>query len=128
VGRHVQAHGDGVVDLALEVPDVDRAVAYARQQGATVVTEPYDLVDEHGTVRLAAIATYGETRHTLVDRSRYDGPFLPGFVAREPLFAASRRTTPSATSRRSTTASATSSSAGWTPGWPSTTGSWASRT
>jgi 4-hydroxyphenylpyruvate dioxygenase len=63
-------------------------VAYARQQGATVVTEPYDLVDDHGTVRLASIATYGETRHTLVDRSRYDGPFLPGFVAREPLFGA----------------------------------------
>ncbi len=30
----------------------------------------------------AAIATYGETRHTLVDRSRYDGPYLPGYVAR----------------------------------------------
>ena len=29
----------------------------------------------------AAIATYGETRHTLVDRSRYDGPYLPGYVA-----------------------------------------------
>jgi 4-hydroxyphenylpyruvate dioxygenase len=86
VGRHVQAHGDGVVDLALEVPDVDRAIAYAREQGATVVAEPYDLVDEHGTVRLATIATYGETRHTLVDRSRYDGPFLPGYVTREAMF------------------------------------------
>ena len=30
---------------------------------------------------MAAIATYGETRHTLVDRSKYDGPFLPGYVA-----------------------------------------------
>src|SRR4029078_13263930 len=27
--------------------------------------------------------TYGETRHTLVDRSRYDGPYLPGYVAKE---------------------------------------------
>jgi 4-hydroxyphenylpyruvate dioxygenase len=87
VSEHVQAHGDGVVDLALEVPDVDRAVAHAREQGATVLVEPYDLVDDAGTVRAATIATYGQTRHTLVDRSRYDGAFLPGYVARDPLFA-----------------------------------------
>ena len=79
---HHRRHGDGVVDVALEVPDVDRCVAHARAQGATVVREPHDVSDEHGTVRLAAIATYGRTRHTLVDRSRYTGPYLPGFVAR----------------------------------------------
>src|SRR6202011_1591247 len=77
VGAATAAHGDGVADLALQVPDVDRAIAHAREQGATVLVEPHDVVDEHGTVRLAAIATYGQTRHTLVDRSRYDGPFLP---------------------------------------------------
>jgi 4-hydroxyphenylpyruvate dioxygenase len=81
-GDHVRAHGDGVCDLALRVPDVDAAVAHARRQGATVLDEPHDLTDEHGTVRVAALATYGETRHTLVDRSAYGGPFLPGFVAR----------------------------------------------
>jgi 4-hydroxyphenylpyruvate dioxygenase len=80
IGRHVAAHGDGVVDLALEVPDVDAAVRHARDRGATVVEEPHDVSDEHGTVRVAALAAYGETRHTLVDRSRYDGPFLPGWV------------------------------------------------
>src|SRR5947207_285767 len=46
---------------------------------------PHDESDEHGTVRFAAIAAYGETRHTLVDRSKYRGPFLPGFVARDPI-------------------------------------------
>jgi 4-hydroxyphenylpyruvate dioxygenase len=86
VGASVAAHGDGVTDLALEVPDVDAGYAYAVQQGATGLEEPHDLTDEHGTVRVAAIATYGQTRHTLVDRSRYQGPFLPGFVAREPMF------------------------------------------
>ena len=80
---HHRAHGDGVVDLALEVPDVDKCVAHARAQGATILVEPYDESDEHGTVRRAAIATYGETRHTLVDRSRYTGPYLPGYVARQ---------------------------------------------
>jgi 4-hydroxyphenylpyruvate dioxygenase len=78
---HHRKHGDGVVDLALEVPDVDKCIAHARATGARILDEPHDVSDEHGTVRVAAIATYGETRHTLVDRSRYDGPYLPGFVA-----------------------------------------------
>ena len=79
--EHHRRHGDGVVDIALEVPDVDRCIAQAIKAGATVVREAEDVTDEHGTIRIAAIATYGETRHTLVDRSRYDGPYLPGYVA-----------------------------------------------
>ncbi|MFE6741320.1 4-hydroxyphenylpyruvate dioxygenase [Streptomyces tubercidicus] len=82
---HVAAHGDGVIDLAIEVPDARAAYAYAVAQGATGIVEPYDLKDEHGTVVLAAIATYGKTRHTLVERSGYDGPYLPGFTAATPL-------------------------------------------
>ena len=83
---HHRTHGDGVVDIALSVPDVDRCVEHARSVGATVLEEPHDVSDEHGTVRVAAIAAYGDTRHTLVDRSRYDGPYLPGFVARRSTF------------------------------------------
>jgi 4-hydroxyphenylpyruvate dioxygenase len=82
---HVAKHSDGVVDIALEVPDVDAAYSHAIAQGATSRTEPTDLIDEHGTVRIAAIDTYGDTRHSLIDRSRYTGPFLPGFVARPPI-------------------------------------------
>ena len=78
---HHRRHGDGVIDIALEVPDVDRCIAHARAQGATVLVDPHDVSDEHGTVRTAAIATYGDTRHTLVDRSRYSGPYLPGYVS-----------------------------------------------
>jgi 4-hydroxyphenylpyruvate dioxygenase len=84
LGRHVAQHGDGVVDLALEVPDVPRAFRYAVDHGAQPLEEPHELSDEQGTVVRAAIATYGETRHSLVDRSHYRGPYLPGFVAREP--------------------------------------------
>jgi 4-hydroxyphenylpyruvate dioxygenase len=86
IARHHARHGDGIVDIALEVPDVDRCVEHARAQGATILEEPHDVTDEHGTVRIGAIAAYGETRHTLVDRSRYDGPYLPGYVARSSTF------------------------------------------
>ncbi|MFI7413213.1 4-hydroxyphenylpyruvate dioxygenase [Streptomyces sp. NPDC049627] len=77
---HHRKHGDGVVDIALEVPDVDRCIEHARSQGATVLEEPHDVADEHGVLRVAAIATYGETRHSLVDRSRYEGVYRPGYV------------------------------------------------
>ena len=83
---HHRRHGDGIVDIALAVPDVDRCVRHAAATGATVLDAPHDATDEHGTVRLAAIATYGETRHTLVDRSGYSGPYLPGYVPRSSTF------------------------------------------
>jgi 4-hydroxyphenylpyruvate dioxygenase len=79
---HHRRHGDGVLDVALEVPAVDKCVAHAKQTGATVLTEPHDETDEHGTVRTATLKAYGDTTHSLVDRSRYHGPYLPGYVAR----------------------------------------------
>ncbi|GHJ46395.1 4-hydroxyphenylpyruvate dioxygenase [Catellatospora sp. TT07R-123] len=83
--EHHARHGDGVTDIALEVPDVDAAYAYAVEHGATGLQAPVDRTDAHGTVRVAAIAAYGDTRHTLIDRSRYHGPFEPGFVAAHPV-------------------------------------------
>ena len=83
---HHAKHGDGVVDISLEVPDVDKCIEQAKRAGARVVREPEDLTDEHGTVRIASIATYGETVHTLVDRSRYTGPYLPGYVVKTSSF------------------------------------------
>ncbi|WP_420120673.1 4-hydroxyphenylpyruvate dioxygenase [Nakamurella sp.] len=77
-------HGDAVIDLAMEVGDVDRCIDQARRQGARVLVEPHDEADEHGTVRSAAIATYGHVRHTLVDRRRYRGPYRPGYRAIAP--------------------------------------------
>lgn len=87
---HHTAHGDGVVDISLEVPDVDKCIARAKAAGATVLQEPETVSDEHGSVRIAAIATYGETRHTLVQRTvdgqTYGGVYLPGYVARSSAF------------------------------------------
>ena len=80
---HHAKHGDGVVDIGLEVPDVDRCIAQARRAGARILEEPHEISDEFGMVRLASIATYGETRHTLVQRvvdgQTYAGPHVPGY-------------------------------------------------
>jgi 4-hydroxyphenylpyruvate dioxygenase len=85
IGRHVAAHGDGVKVIALSVPDAEYAYRTAVERGATGVTEPWEERDDHGTVKLATIAAYGETLHTFVDRSGYPppAPFRPGYAARE---------------------------------------------
>jgi len=81
VAAHVAAHGDGVHSLSIAVPDAASAYRTALDRGAKGVEEPYELADEHGVVRLASIATYGDTVHTFVERGAYAGPFLPGFAA-----------------------------------------------
>ena len=80
---HHAQHGDGVKVIALGVPDVDYAFNSAVERGAEGVTEPHEISDEGGTVRLATIKTYGDTVHTFVDRSGYTGTFMPGFVTRD---------------------------------------------
>ena len=83
VAREQAKHGDGVKVIALSVPDVDDAYREATTRGATGVAEPHEIADGHGRVRIADIATYGDTIHRFVDRSEYAGPFLPGFAAAE---------------------------------------------
>lgn len=43
--------------------------------------EPWEESDEDGTIKMAVIKTYGDTTHTLIDRSGYKGLFLPGYRA-----------------------------------------------
>ena len=81
IAQHHAKHGDGIKVIALSVPDVDDAYREATARGARGVTEPYWMEDEHGRVRIAEIATYGETVHRFVDRGDYAGPFLPGYAA-----------------------------------------------
>jgi len=82
VGRAVARHGDAVRTVALGVPDVDAAWAFAVERGARPVREPWSATDEDGEVRTATIAAYGDVVHTFVDRSAYAGAFAPGFDAR----------------------------------------------
>jgi 4-hydroxyphenylpyruvate dioxygenase len=85
LAEHVARHGDGVIDLAIGVPSAEQAYAYATSHGARGVSEPRPHEDEHGKVVLATVATYGDTVHTLVERSNYAGPYLPGYVTAGPL-------------------------------------------
>jgi 4-hydroxyphenylpyruvate dioxygenase len=81
IAQHVQKHGDGVRDVALSVDDAEAAYRETMARGARSAQPPEVLSDAHGTVTISAIDAYGDTIHSFVDRSRYDGPFLPGFVA-----------------------------------------------
>jgi 4-hydroxyphenylpyruvate dioxygenase len=83
IATHVAAHGDGVKVVAIGVPDAEYAYRFTIERGAKAVREPWEESDEHGSVRMATIATYGETIHTFVDRSGYGGAFLPGCIAVE---------------------------------------------
>ena len=83
IGQHVAKHGDGVKVIALSVPDVQHAYDEAVKRGAEGVEAPHEISDDHGTVRRASIATYGDTLHTFVDRHDYKGPFLPGYTLRD---------------------------------------------
>jgi len=80
IAKHVRLHGDGVRDIALWVDDADAAFRETTGRGAGEVREPETLRDEHGEVRISAIATYGDTIHSFVDRRNYRGVFLPGFA------------------------------------------------
>jgi len=80
IATHVHKHGDGVRDIALWVDDARKAFRLAVERGAKPAYEPKSLVDEHGEVVIAAIHTYGETIHSLVERKNYKGQFMPGFV------------------------------------------------
>jgi 4-hydroxyphenylpyruvate dioxygenase len=85
LGEHVARHGDGVIDIALRVPDAARAYELAVARGARGLLAPQLEEDDTGKVVLSAIATYGVTRHTFVERTAYSGAYLPGFVDHRPL-------------------------------------------
>ena len=84
--EHIKQHGDGVRDIAFLVEDADHAFNESVRRGAKAISEPSDRKDENGTVRHAAIATYGDTVHSFFSYNtksnghNYSGPFLPGFV------------------------------------------------
>lgn len=81
MGAHLAKHGDGVRDIAFTVADCRAIYASAVGRGAVSVMEPVETTDEHGTVVMATVRTYGDTLHSFVERRGYKGAFLPGYRA-----------------------------------------------
>lgn len=79
MASHLSKHGDGVRDIALNVEDIEIIVKIAKERGAKIVKDVWEESDEYGVVKFATIKTYGDTYHTLIDRSKYKGFFLPGY-------------------------------------------------
>lgn len=79
IQNHVSRHGDGVRDVAFVVDDVRAVYSAAIAAGATSIERPKTLTDKFGSVTTAIIHAYGDTTHTLINRSTYYGAFLPGY-------------------------------------------------
>ena len=74
--EHIKQHGDGVRDIAFLVEDADHAFNESVKRGAKAVIEPHDLKDENGSVRHAAIATYGDTIHSFLSYNGVSSPHV----------------------------------------------------
>ncbi len=88
-GQHPESnrlvtHGDGVMDIALDVPDVRACYEEAVKRGAIGVRPPEAREDEYGVFETASIQAYGDTTHSFVNRDRYRGVFAPGFKPIDP--------------------------------------------
>ena len=79
ITKHITLHGDGVHDIALWVDDAESAYRETTKRGGKGVMEPTAVRDESGEVKKSAIATYGDTIHTFVERKNYKGTFMPGY-------------------------------------------------
>jgi 4-hydroxyphenylpyruvate dioxygenase len=79
ITEHIKLHGDGVRDIALWVDDAAAAYRETTSRGGKGLLEPTVLADDFGEIRKSAIATYGDTIHTFVERKDYKGVFMPGF-------------------------------------------------
>jgi len=80
IGRHIDQHGDGVKAVALWVDDAEKSFHETVKRGAEPYLEPQTERDAFGEVKRSGIRAYGDTVHLFVERSGYNGVFLPGFV------------------------------------------------
>lgn len=83
MAKHLTQHGDGVRDIAFTVDDATKIYETSVKRGAKSIAEPKKITDDHGSVIIASIQTYGDTIHTFVQRNvdgqEYKGAFLPGY-------------------------------------------------
>ncbi|MCJ8738840.1 hypothetical protein PDJAM_G00040490 [Pangasius djambal] len=71
---------DSACNVCFEVEDVERSSESLRARGCDLLVPPTRVHDDGGLVTYSVVKSIvGNVCHTLVDTSRYRGPFLPGF-------------------------------------------------
>ncbi|MDP5276753.1 4-hydroxyphenylpyruvate dioxygenase [Chengkuizengella axinellae] len=79
ISSFVKKHGDGVKDVALVVDNIEKAYNEAVARGAIEILPPTVIKDDKGSIKKAIIGTYGDTIHSLIERTSYNGVFLPRY-------------------------------------------------
>ncbi|MBD3334932.1 MAG: 4-hydroxyphenylpyruvate dioxygenase [Candidatus Eisenbacteria bacterium] len=79
LSEHIKRHGDGVWNVCFAADNPQAVFEEAVARGAEAAAPPEMLEDKRGRVPQTAIRAYGDVRHTFVETSAYDGPFLPGY-------------------------------------------------
>ena len=79
MAEEVRLHGDAVKEIGFTVKDAAETFHQALLCGALPVAEPAVKEDGSGKVTTAAVRAYGDVVHSFIQRSEYDGQFLPGY-------------------------------------------------
>ncbi|CAL8305739.1 unnamed protein product [Boreogadus saida] len=71
---------DTVCNVCFEVQDVERSFKTLLDQGCDLLVPPTVVQDSGGAVSYTVVKSIvGNVCHTLIDRTKYEGNFLPGF-------------------------------------------------
>ncbi|KAM9837212.1 4-hydroxyphenylpyruvate dioxygenase-like protein [Aulostomus maculatus] len=71
---------DTASNVCFEVQDVERSFSALRHLGCSFLVPPTTVQDQHGLVTYSVVKSIvGNVCHTLIDRTNYQGIFLPGF-------------------------------------------------
>jgi 4-hydroxyphenylpyruvate dioxygenase len=81
IANHVNAHGDGIKDIAFTVDSAEKVFNEVCNQGAQPVIEPKSFEDDYGQVTKATVSAFGDTVHSFIERSNHTDAFFPGFRA-----------------------------------------------
>jgi 4-hydroxyphenylpyruvate dioxygenase len=73
-------HGDTARDISIRVQNCEAFYYATMARGAESVEPPTIFEDSNGKVKRAAIKTYGDTIHSIIERTEYHGPYWPGFA------------------------------------------------
>lgn len=81
---HHQHPVDSVRNVCFEVEDVERSFKVLRSLGCSFLVPPTTVEDKDGAVTYSVVKSIvGNVCHTLIDKTKYSGVFLPEFHATE---------------------------------------------